>query len=105
MTLIFKIFGTIIMLLVFLICTLACVYIITIELNEILEVDVLFKLKRKAERWFYAERKTMGRVLRRGKSRGRANQVGYTSINRRLRERVFEQKAILSKKEKTDGKN
>lgn len=105
MTLIFKIFGTIIMLLVFLICTLACVYIITIELNELFEVDILFKLKRKVERWCYAERKTMGRMFKRRTQRGRKNRTGHIPIKRRIREKIFEQKAILTKKEKVAREN
>ena len=92
MNILIRILGTILILLAF-ICALLCfVYVIQMELYEIFEVDVLFKMKRRLERWCYGEKratKTVGKLFQRGTSRSRRNRKTLYSINRRLRERKY----------------
>ncbi len=103
MSVIIKILGNIFITLVFIILIFGALWILSIELQEILEVDILFNLKRKAKIWVYGkyDGKTMGRLFKRGKGRSEKNRRGYTSLKRRLRERAFKQKAEGTKKKAT----
>ena len=101
MNILIRILGTLMILLAFVCAVLCFVYIIQIELYEIFEVDVLFKLKRKLERICYGEKrstKVVGKLFRGRTSSSRKNRKVLRSIKSRLRERQYLSKAISQQK-------
>lgn len=67
----------IILLLAFLIVLIGFLYIVAVEIDYILEVDILWKVKQKARRLIYGqseeERKTVKRISNRRKVRSKPN--------------------------------
>ena len=104
MSILIRFIAFIMILLAFIVAILFFVYVISIELYEIFEVDVLWKLKRKLERWCYGESrkaKTVGKLFRGRTQSGRRNRKVLRSIKSRLREREFNIKAVSQQKKKT----
>ena len=104
MSILIRFIAFIMILLAFMVAILFFVYVISVELYEIFEVDVLWKFKRKLEVWCYGEKrssKTMGKLFTRRTNGSRKNRKVLRSIKSRLREREFNIKAVSQQKKKT----
>ena len=108
MSILIRFIAFIMILLAFIVAILFFVYVISVELYEIFEVDVLWKFKRKLEVWCYGEKrktKAMGKLLTRRTRRSKGNRNIKISINRRLRQREFDKKAVSQQKKKAAKQN
>lgn len=82
------IFGNIFITTVFVIMMVGGFYVLAVELKALFEVDVLWRLKMKVRKWAYAEtkeeRKTLVRMLRGRKGRGKPNLERLQEVKKRL---------------------
>ena len=84
----FQILMVILLLLALILVLVGGLYVLSIELQWWLDVDVFYKLKRKVRAYVYAEtkeeRKTLVRMLRGRKGRGKQNLERFQTIKKRL---------------------
>ena len=87
MSLLFNILMTLVLITGILIVLVGSLWVLCLQLNELLEVDVLWKVKRKARSIIYADRETMGRMLGPGTSRGHRNRIQADKVKRSILQR------------------
>ena len=104
MSIVIRILAFILILLAFISAALLFVYVIEIELNEIFEVDVLFKVKRKLEVICYGQTKALGKLQPRRKRKSSSDRTKVYSIKKRIRDRKYYNKTIQDKKKQIDKK-
>ena len=108
MNLLIKILSLILLFLVFIITLIACLYVLVQEIDWILEVDVLWKLKRKVRCIVYgqtkSDREVVGRMFRRRKGRSIRNRERLQTVKARLFNRQDNFKTIQISQDKTNQK-
>ena len=87
MSLLFNILMTLVLIVGILIVLVGSLWVLSLQINELLEVDVLWRVKRKARSIIYADRETMGRMLGPGASRGHRNRIQTNKVKRSILQR------------------
>lgn len=103
MSLLFNILMTLVLLMGIMVVLVGTLWIFSLILNEMLEVDILWKLKRKARELVYGE--TLGGMHRRGESRCDSNRVKAISLKRVVSHWRDIEKAIPIQSDKTTKKS
>ena len=97
MTLLIKILSLTLLLLVFIIVLIGCLYILIVELDWILDVDVLWKLKQKVRVLVYGNQ--LGIYRSDGSRRSNSNRTSNYKVG--AFKRFNKHKAVRSKEKKT----
>ena len=103
MSLLFNILMTLVLIVGIMVVLVGTLWIFSSMLNEMLEVDVLWKLKRKARELVYGE--TLGGLYGRGESRSDSNRTKAISLKRVVSHWHDIKKAIPIQSDETNKKS
>jgi len=102
MSILFKILITLVLFVGILITIVGSTWVLSLQLNELLEVDVLWNIKKKVRAYIYGDnRKVVGRVFSRRTKRSKSDRAKIHSVKKRLFRAKDKPKAIQVQKNKT----
>ena len=108
-TFLFKLLTSILLILSLILVLIGGLYMLSIELQWWLDVDVFHRLKMKVRKWAYAEtkaeRETMARMFSRRKGRGKTNKERNQVVKKRLFRRKDQRKTVEKQKNKNVKKD